>query len=131
MTFAWSSPEAFSAKSSVVVTFFVDGSFTTGGSLNVTIVDSEASNNFIDGVFTTSSSGQAPTTVIVRNFVASYNNIGLDADANAILLVAHSVVTGNQTGLSTFGGTIFSYGDNDINGNTNDNFGALTPLAMH
>ena len=51
----------------------------------------------------------------------------------AILRVAHSVVTGNtHTGVGTFnGGTIFSYGDNDIDGNTSDNTGVLSPLAVH
>jgi hypothetical protein len=34
-------------------------------------------------------------------------------------------------GVGTAGGTLFSYGDNDINGNTTDNTVALTPLAMH
>ena len=29
------------------------------------------------------------------------------------------------------GGTIISYGDNDIDGNTNNNTGVLTPLAKH
>ena len=41
------------------------------------------------------------------------------------------MVTGTSTGLNTMGGTIFSYGDNDIDGNTSNNFGALTSLAMH
>jgi hypothetical protein len=42
------------------------------------------------------------------------------------------VVTGNGTGVSAGGtGVLNSYGDNDINGNTNDNTGVLTPVAMH
>jgi hypothetical protein len=47
--------------------------------------------------------------------------------------VAHSVVTGNNLfGVATrAGGAIQSYGDNDIDGNTNDNTGVLTPLAKH
>jgi hypothetical protein len=48
----------------------------------------------------------------------------------------HSRTTGLQTGqivvnFATTGGTLFSYGDNDIDGNTNNNTAALTPLAMH
>jgi hypothetical protein len=104
----------------------------TGG--NVTIVDSVASNNTTVGVLAiSSSSGIAPAAVMVRNSVASYNSdTGLSAQTHAILRVAHSVVTGNNTGVSTAdGGTLFSYGDNDINGNTTDNTGALTPLAMN
>jgi hypothetical protein len=72
------------------------------------------------------------TAVMVRNSVASNNTIGLDAETNAILRVAHSVVTGNDTGVNTSGGGILkSYGDNDINGNTNDNLGALTTIPTH
>jgi hypothetical protein len=87
-----------------------------GASFKVTVVDSEASNNFAIGVGATS----AKTAVMVRNSVASYNGIvGLDAEVSAIIRVAHSVVTGNNTGLlAPNGGTLDSYGDNDIDGNT-------------
>jgi Right handed beta helix region len=101
---------------------------TTGESLNVTIVDSVASNNGFAGIQV----GSANTAVMVRNVVASNSGTGLAAQTNAILRVAHSVVTGNGTGVQTFnGGTIFSYGDNDIDGNTNNNTAVLTSLAMH
>ena len=78
--------------------------------------------------------GQAATAVKLRNSVVSYNVTGVSVDAlgaAAILCVAHSVVTGNITGVIVTGGTLFSYGDDDIDGNTNNNTGALTPLAMH
>ena len=68
---------------------------------------------------------------MLRNVVASNNNTGLLKGGNAILRVAHSVVTGNFTGVDGGGGTLFSYGDNDIDGNTNNNTGVLTSLAMH
>ena len=110
----------------------VIGSFTTGASLNVTVVDSEASNNGNRGVIAVSASGHPAPAVMLRNVVASNNGIGLFASTNAILRIAHSVVTGNGNGLNTFGGGILdSYGDNDIDGNTFDNTGVLTPLAMH
>ena len=115
----------------------VSGAVTTGASLNVTIVDSEASNNnatsgVSTGVFVSSSLSTAATAVMLRDVVASNNSIGLHADVNGILRVAHSVVTGNGTGVSTSGGGIIkSYGDNDMNGNTNNNFGALTTIPTH
>jgi hypothetical protein len=110
---------------------FAAGSSVTGASLNVTIVDSEASNNGNLGVVAGASVGT--TAVIVRNVIASGNKTGLEADGiGAILWVAHSVVTGNGTGVSTsVSGIINSYGDNDIDGNKNDNFGVLTKLPMH
>jgi hypothetical protein len=110
----------------------VNGQLTTGASLNVTIVDSEASNNVAGGVEADSSSGHPSAAVMLRNVVASDNGIGLEADRTAILRVAHSVVTGNGTGVATSGGGILnSYGDNDIDGNTRDLTYLLTPLPMH
>jgi hypothetical protein len=51
---------------------------------------------------------------------------------NAVLRVVHSVVTGNNTGVGTQGGGILdSYGDNDIDGNTSNNYGALTTIITH
>ena len=100
---------------------FVNGQLTTGGSLNVTIVDSEASNNGGDGVVTLGlATAVMVRNVMVRNVVASSNNgFGLAAEASSILRVAHSVVTGNGTGVNTSsGGILDSYGDNDIDGNT-------------
>jgi hypothetical protein len=102
----------------------VDGAATTGASLNVTIVDSEASNNNNNiggvGVLALTSSGHAATAVMLRNVVASNNRIGLQAATNAVLRVAHSLVTGNESGVVAnggLGGAIDSYGDNDIDGN--------------
>jgi len=69
---------------------------------------------------------------MVRNVVASNNKTGLEADRLAILRVAHSVVTGNGTGVSTSGGGILnSYGDNNIDGNTSDNTGVLITIPKH
>ena len=111
---------------------FVNGRLTTGASFNVTIVDSVASNNRSGGVIAASASGNLATAVMLRNVVASNNVTGLGAGQNAIFRVAHSVVTGNNTGVNTSGGGILnSYVDNNINGNTSDNTAVLTPLAMH
>jgi hypothetical protein len=97
---------------------------------NVTIVDSASNNNSGAGVV-----ADTGARVMLRNVVASNNGTGLAAQTNAVIRVAHSVVTGNAAGVSTSGiggdGTILSYGDNDINGNTSDNFGLLTPIAKH
>jgi hypothetical protein len=103
----------------------------TIGAVNVTIVDSEASNNASDGVLATGIIGSVAAAVMLRNVVASNNLFGLNAGPNAILRVAHSVVTGNGTGVNSSGGTIFSYGDNDIDGNTSNNTGVLTVIPTH
>jgi hypothetical protein len=104
----------------------------TGVLSNVT-----ANNNGVTGI---SASGRSfgpqgsSSVVMLRNVVASNNSgAGLEAGGNlTILRVAHSVVTGNSIGVEALtGGIIYSYGDNDIDGNTNNNWGALTPLAKH
>jgi hypothetical protein len=108
----------------------LDGVFTTGASLKVTIVDSEASNNTIDGVLASTAAGQAPIAVMLRNSVASNNGVGLST-FTATLRVGHSVVTGNATGVGTSGGTIDIYGDNDIDGNTSNYTGVPTTIPTH
>jgi Right handed beta helix region len=96
-------------------------------SLNVTIVDSEASNNR-SGIVASSGGN---TAVMVRNSVASNNGTGLFAQF-ATLRVAHSVVTGNALGLNIgTEGTIDSYGDNDIDGDANNDTGVLTVIPTH
>jgi hypothetical protein len=50
---------------------------------------------------------------------------------NAFHRAAHSVVTGNVDGVFTSGGSIFSYGDNNIDGNTTDNTAILTTIPTH
>jgi hypothetical protein len=110
----------------------VNGETTTGPSLNVTIVDSESSNNGFFGVRAVSASGNAPTAVMLRNSVAINNGFGLVSDNNAILRVVHSVVTGNAAGVAVgpTGGMLDSYG-NDIDGNTTNNTGALTEIPTN
>ena len=71
----------------------------------------------------------ASVAVLARNVVAGYNSAGLVVNSNALLTVGHSVVTGNIDGAQIIlGGTIQSYGDNDIDGNTNNDYGALTTI---
>jgi hypothetical protein len=110
----------------------VDGEVARGASLDVTIIDSEASNNLNFGVFSTSSMGQTASSVTLRNSIASYNGgEGLGVGQNAILRVAHSVVTGNAVGVqASNGGILYSYGDNNIDGNANNNTAILTSLIM-
>jgi hypothetical protein len=98
-----------------------------GATVNVTIVDSVASNNDSSGIGTFSAGKLV--IVMLRNSVASFNGSGLSASATTILRVAHSVVTGNGDGVDTSGGgTLASYGDNDIDGNLLDNKGVLTTI---
>jgi hypothetical protein len=111
---------------------FVDGGFTAGAVLSITIADSEASNNTLAGVELAGSPATPSSGLMLRNVVVSNNDTGLAAGTNAVLRVAHSVVTGNITGMAVEGAAIInSYGDNDIDGNTNNNTGVLTVIPTH
>ncbi|MGH6813947.1 MAG: hypothetical protein ACREDM_16960 [Methylocella sp.] len=70
---------------------------------------------------------------MLRNSVASYNGTGLEATFGGILRVAHSVITGNSRGVNVGpnDGTLSRYGDNEIDGNTNDNTVILTKIPTH
>ena len=79
------------------------------------------------GIWVTTSAGYAPTTVMLFRSVVADNARGLVAvGQGAKILVGHSVLTGNgdpalfglQGAWQTVnGGTIFSYGDNYVDGN--------------
>ncbi|MGH6837610.1 MAG: right-handed parallel beta-helix repeat-containing protein [Methylocella sp.] len=78
--------------------------------IDVTIVDSVVANNFSDGL-----------------------RLGAPGipGSTAVATLAGSIVTKNGgTGVNISpGSTVFSYGDNEINGNVTDVVGTLTPLA--
>ncbi|MGH6793715.1 MAG: hypothetical protein ACREDD_00955 [Methylocella sp.] len=71
-------------------------------------------------------------SISIVNDGAGTANITAGLDINGVTINAgpsDRVVTGNQTGVGTSGGTLSSYGDNDIDGNTNDNLGVLTTIS--
>ena len=90
-----------------------------------------ASNNGNWGVIANNSVSGAALAVMLRNVVVSYNGTGLYAELNTIIRVAHSVITGNNLGVNINGGTLDSYGDNDIDGNTTNNTGVLTEIPTN
>jgi hypothetical protein len=107
----------------------VDGSFTTGGSIVVTVSDSIASDNSAQGIF--AGNGSAPIKLSIDNATTSGNATGITAGAPANVLLGRSVITGNgigvfnQTSPNTFG----SYHDNRINLNGTDVNGAMNTLT--
>ncbi len=112
----------------------MEGGKTTGASLQVSIVNSVASNNGSSGIVAGTASAHAATTVQVRNSVASYNGFaGLEVALGSGVRIGHSVVTGNAFGVISNPSccTIQSYGDNDIDGNSNNNTQALGPIVTH
>ena len=101
------------------------GVVSVGPVTNVTVSDSVASDNGADGVV---SSG--PASVMVRNSTITNNGAGLEADTSGVLRITRSTITGNGTGwLNSSGGVVLSYGDNNIDGNTNVNTEPPNPLT--
>ena len=97
--------------------FVIEGSAAIGAVLYATIADSVATNNANAGM----AAASATTTLMVfRSVVSNNNGVGLLAQGTgATLLVGQSTVTGNGIGWALLsGGTLQSYGDNKIDGNT-------------
>lgn len=100
----------------------------SGSVANVTILNSVLVNNNGGGLFVYGSG----TTVTARKSVANNNVGGFGVTNGATLRLADSMAIGNpQAGITiSGGGTVFSYGDNEINGNGTDvSGGTLTPVA--
>jgi hypothetical protein len=89
--------------------------------LSLSITDSTVSNTLNVGL----NAFQA-AFVMVRNSTVSHNGTGLLANGpGTLVLVTRSVIIGNGNAITTVNnGAVNSYGDNNLNGNTND--GAFT-----
>jgi len=116
----------------------ISGANQAAAPMRVTVVDTIAANNSNFG-FQVGANLQ-PVTLMLRNVTASNDpgdpstssSIGIKADNGGAVLLAHSVVTGNGTGvIATPGGLIYSYGNNFIDSNVVDNTSSLIPIVMH
>jgi hypothetical protein len=99
------------------------------GKVSGTIVESVIFNNSGHGIYAGSSSSRAEPSVTVRDSVIGYNAYGIVASDYSTVRIAHSTITGNTTYGAYAAGTMNSYGDNNLDGNTADLFGSLTPLT--
>jgi hypothetical protein len=67
---------------------------------------------------------------MARQTTASNNLFGFkQTGSGGALQLARSKATANGTGVSVNGGTIYSFGDNDISRNTTNVSGSLTGVA--
>jgi len=97
----------------------------TGGSVNLNIDDSTATNSTLAGIIGVAGSGTA--NVMVMRATASNNGTGIQNAGGATnVRVGSSAIQGNTTGVS---GTVASYVTNQIDGNTAN--GVPTPTALH
>jgi hypothetical protein len=102
---------------------YVDTSNSTGTTA-VTISNSITSNNSDYGIRATGS-----LTLSIDNVSVSENLFGIEAYGTANVLLGRSVITANGTGVlnDTSPNTFYSYGNNQINGNTTDGYTSLNP----
>ena len=91
------------------------------GSIKATVTDSVASKNGNTGFFALSSPSGASADLMVVRSVAVHNAVGLYAlQPGATVRVSQSTVTANvDAWVAGSGGVLQSYGDNNIDGNTN------------
>jgi len=70
--------------------------------------------------------------VMIRDSTIGNNQTtGISAtSAGAVVRLTRSTVTANGTGLSVTGGSLFSYSDNSIDGNTTDG-SATNTIPLH
>ena len=98
--------------------------------VTATITNSVAGNNVGNGFWTMTTAGQAPTTIVLTNSVATTNVVGLRADGLGGILVGGSTLTSNGTNLiMATGGIVNTSGNNvqTLNLITTP-FNATTPL---
>ena len=108
-----------------------DGSGQGSGLVGVEAVESVASANTNNG-FLAASSGARVQLKLTRSVAYANGASGAVASgAQAFLLVSGSSLTQNATGLlQTSGSTVASYGNNDINFNTTNTAGTITPAVQ-
>jgi hypothetical protein len=104
----------------------VNGS-ALSGTLNVAVSNSVMANNTVSGI--APASFGAATAVMVRDSTIA-NNSGdglLVTGGAATARVSRSTIMGNATGFATStGGTLVSYGDNNLDGNTTNGTATAT-----
>jgi len=101
---------------------------TTGG-IGITVTDTTVAGSSTHGFVAEGTSGAVR---MMLDRVVSANNLGNGVQsigANAMVRIGSSVLTGNATGvLSTSGGLLQSYGNNQFMGNTSD--GTTTAVSL-
>jgi len=108
--------------------FSLDGSFTTG-SIKIAITNSLATNSVSAGVHV--ESNNANMVVTMDSDTATANGTGLDVRTHGVVHLARSVLNQNLDGIfMSGGGTVFTSGDNQINGDPSPLIGTLTPEAL-
>jgi hypothetical protein len=106
----------------------VDGSH---GNITGVIRDSQITGS-INGSGVVAYSNATAVTVSLDHTHVAGNNTGVTSSNGAAVILNNSTIQTNGRGLSTnFGGAIFSYGNNPINGNQPNGSAAPTVIGLH
>ncbi|MBV9244972.1 MAG: hypothetical protein JO366_09185 [Methylobacteriaceae bacterium] len=112
-----------------------DATNATGGVINMTIRDSVSSGNTANGIVGTGDAAGPAIVMMIDHSASSHNVAGFGVIADGpktTIRLGGSSVTGNINGVGVSnGGVLQSYGNNQINGNSNDGIAALTPIGLH
>jgi hypothetical protein len=106
---------------------------TSTQTINMTVNDSVVADNAYSGI-TTDLGDETVIGVMVRNSVIANNgSFGLfSSGTGSTIRVSRSTLTGNDYAWGyAANGVVLSYGDNNIDGNTNDNSEPPNPLSYH
>jgi hypothetical protein len=110
--------------------FKADGTGGGGGSINMAIRDSYATQNFGNGIVGTTPAGGATILMMLDRATSTHNaaGFGVIADgAGTTIRMGNSTVSGNANGVGASGGGILqSYKNNMVNNNTADG----TPITV-
>ncbi len=102
---------------------------SNSAAITMGITNSVASLNAGAGV--NSTSGTGPATVTILHSSLNFNNVAVAGGGSSAsqLRVGYSLITGNGSVFGSSGGAqVFTYGNNEIDGNTNNTLPGPTPL---
>jgi hypothetical protein len=107
------------------------GDLATASGIQVVVTNSTITGNGTAGIWALSSGG--PTQVLVKDSMVDQNGVnGIKVESIAVVSVSGSTITQNAVGLvANFGGTLNSYGNNQINGNLTSNGAFTATLPLH
>jgi hypothetical protein len=112
----------------------VDQSFFQGNNSSGMLIvggTGRVSNTVMSGSDRGAELQNAGTEVTFQRCEASSNaQVGLIVFTGGVLRVSESTVTRNGTGLHNSGGTLESFGNNAVRGNTSATFGTITPVGL-
>ena len=113
--------EIFNTRSTNNATGYRANGTSNAAAITMGITDSVASLNANAGVNSTSGTGPATVTILHSSIDFNNNALAAGGSSTSNLRVGYSIITGNNAVFTASGGAnIFTYQNNEIDGNTNN-----------